>query len=333
MSLGFDRPLFLLAGFILIPLFILVIRYFKPLFALTIPLGPPGGIAFKSPVNLRYLMRILTALELLGAFLLFVVVSGPHLVYTDIVWLNRGADILFVLDVSPSMAALDMNGRSRFDTARSLLLDFADSRGQDAIGVIAVGQDAALILPVTTDRESLRSRMSSLMIGELGDGTALGTGLGLAALHMNRSQAPRRAVVMITDGENNAGSIHPEAAAAALGEMGVTLWVIGVGSGGEVPFSYTDPLTQIHRTGFFDSRYDPAALSVIAERAGGHWIHAPGPEGFIDAFARINQGEVVVRRSGSIRREEPLYIPFILTSIALIWGVRFVKRHILGALL
>ena len=333
MSLGFDRPLFILAAFIFIPLFIFVSRYFKPLFALILPLGPPGGIAFKSPVNLKFLMRILHALELAGVFLLFAAVAGPNLVFTEIVWLNRGADILFVFDVSPSMAGIDMGGRSRFDVARYLLKDFADMRAQDAIGLVAVGQDAALMVPLTTDRESLYSRLDSIQLGEMGDGTALGTGLALAALHINKSQAPRRAVVLITDGENNAGAVHPEAAAAMLGEMGVSLWVIGVGSGGTIPFSYVDPVTQIHRTGHFDSRYDPEALRRIAERAQGHWIHAPRVEAFADAFARLNEGEMIIRRSGSIRREEPLYVYFILAALSLVWGVRFVRRHILGALL
>ena len=333
MSLGFDRPLFILAGLVFIPIFLLLFRSLKPLFALTLPLGPPGGISFKSPVNLKFLMRVLYTLEFTGIFLLFIVVAGPHLVLTEVVWLNRGADILFVIDVSPSMAGVDMGGRSRFDTARTLVLDFADTRAQDAIGLIAVGQDAALLVPLTTDRVNLTQRINTLMIGEMGDGTALGTGLALAALHIDKSQAPRQAVVLITDGENNAGSVHPEAAASLLGEMGVSLWVIGVGSGGEIPFSYVDPITQIHRTGFFDSRYDPEALRSIAEKAQGHWIHAPRAELFADAFAQLNQGEMVIRRSGSIRREEPLHALFIFIALTLVWGVRSIRRHILGALL
>ena len=333
MSLGFDKPQFLLAAFLFVPFLFIVSRYFKHLFTLTLPLGPPGGISFKSPVNLKFLMKVIYGFELAGAFLLFAALAGPNIVYTDMVWLNRGADILFVIDVSPSMAGIDMGGRNRFDAARHLVRDFADMRSQDAIGLIAVGEDAALMVPLTTDRQSLYSRLDSIMIGEMGDGTALGTGLALAALHINKSQAPRRAVILITDGENNAGSIHPEAAAAVLGEMGVSLWVIGVGSGGVIPISYVDPVTQIHRAGYYDSRYDPEALITIAERGQGHWIHAHRAEVFADAFEQINQEEMVIRRSGSIRREEPLYVFFIIAALAFIWGARFVRRHILGALL
>jgi Ca-activated chloride channel family protein len=332
-NIGFDRPLFILAAIICVPLLFLVSRYFKPLFALDIPLEPPGGIAFKSPVNFKFLMKFLHALELTGAFLLFVAVSGPHLVFSEMVWLNRGADIIFALDISPSMAGIDMGGRNRFDVSKSLIKDFAERRRQDDIGLIAFAQDAALTVPLTTDRDALYSRLDTLAIGELGDGTAIGTSLALAAYHINRSQAPRRAVVLITDGENNAGEIHPETAAAMLGEIGVSLWVIGVGSSGRIPFEYVDPFTNMRRSGTFDSRYDPEVLRSLAEKAQGQWIHAPEADAFAAAFSRVDQEEMVIRRSGSIRREEPLYVFFILAALALLWGVRFVRRYILGALL
>jgi Ca-activated chloride channel family protein len=333
MNIGFDRPLFVLAAFISIPLLLFVSRYFKPLFALDIPLEPPGGIAFKSPINLKFLMKFLHSIEMAGIFILFAAAAGPHFVYNEMVWLNRGADIIFVMDISPSMAGIDMGGQTRFEAARSLLVDFADRRRQDAIGFIALGQDAALLVPLTTDREVLYSRLDSLAIGELGDGTALGNGLALAAFHINKSQAPRRAVVLITDGENNAGAIHPESAAAMLGEMGVSLWVVGVGSNGEIPINYVDPITKMRRVGTFESRYNTEDLKRIAERAQGQWIHAPQAEALTAAFSQLDQGEMIIRRSISVRREEPLYVVFVIAAVALLLGVRFVRRYILGALL
>ena len=333
MSVGFDRPVFVLAAFIAIPGLLLAFRYSRPLFALDFPLGPPGGIPFKSPVNLTFLLRLLHGLELTGVFLLFAAAAGPHLVFSETIWLNRGADIFFVIDISPSMAGMDMNGRSRFDAARSLIQDFAGHRQQDAIGFIAVGEDAALIVPLTTDRESLNSRLDSLAIGELGDGTALGTGLALAAFHIGKSQAPRRAVVLITDGENNAGAIHPETAAAMLYGTGVTLWVIGVGSSGEIPIHYVDPHTRMRRTGTFESRYDAESLASIAEKAGGHWIQAAQADAFAAAFSRLGEEEMIIRRSGVARREEPLYGLFAVSALVLFWAVRIVRRRILGALI
>jgi Ca-activated chloride channel family protein len=333
MSAAFDRPYLLTAIFIVIPAVIIISRWVKPLFTLEIPLGPPGGISFRPPVNLDILIRILYALELTGVVFLFVAAAGPHFIYTETVWLNRGADILFVLDTSPSMAGLDMNGRSRFEAACDLVRDFAGRRPQDAVGLVAVGEDAALLVPLTTDRDVFYSRLNSLVVGELGDGTALGMGLATAGLHIGRSEAPRRAVVLITDGENNAGAVHPETAAGILGDMGISLWVIGVGSFGEIPINYLDPVTRVRRVGTFESRFDPAVLKAIAEKADGVWIAAPSVDAFASAFAQLDQGEMIMRRSGVVRRKEPFHWFFIIAALVLLCGVRFVRRYILGALI
>jgi Ca-activated chloride channel family protein len=333
MSIGFERPFFVFLGALLIILVILFSRFSKDAVVLRFPLGPPGGIPFKPPFNVEFLIRAGHFLELTGLFLLFIALGGPVFISSETVWLNRGADILFVVDISPSMAGIDMNGRSRFDLARTLVRDFAEGRASDAIGLVAVGTDAGLLVPPTVDRGALFSRLETLRIAELGDGTALGMGLAIAALHTGNSAAPRRAVVLITDGENNAGAIHPQTAAAALRAAGVSLWVIGVGSSGEVPIDYVDPLTRIHRTGTFDSRFDPEALKAIARSGGGFYIAAPSAETFSGAFFRVNEEEMIPRRSGIMNRTRGFQGSFIIAALLLLGAVRFLRRYILGAFL
>lgn len=333
MSAAFDRPWLIVLILMGIPVFFLLSRRLKPLFTLILPLGPPGGISFKAPVKSKVLMRFLQGLELLGIVFLFIAAAGPHFSYTETLWHNRGVDILFVMDVSPSMAGLDMDGRSRFDVSRELVEDFALRRPSDALGLVAVGQEAALLVPLTTDRDSFFNRLKSLELGELGDGTALGMGLGIACLHIGRSNAPRRAVVLITDGENNAGAIHPETIAALLGDMGVSLYVIGVGSSGEVPINYFDSVSRLRRTGTFESRYDPEVLKNIAAKGKGAWISAPTAEAFSIAFAQLDQAEMTVRPSGIIRRKEPFHVFFIIFGFALVFLARLIRIYILGAFL
>ena len=333
MSIGFERPLLLLAGAVIVFLCFVIARFLKNAFVLSIPLGPPGGSPFKPPFNVEFLVKTVRVLDLAGALSLFIAAAGPVFISTEVVWLNRGADILFVVDISPSMAGIDMNGSSRFDAARRLVRDFAEKRPSDAIGLVAAGNEASLMVPPTVDRNALYSRLETLKIGELGDGTALGLGLGIAALHMRNSAAPRRAVALITDGENNAGAIHPETAAAALRETGASLWVVGVGGGGEVPIDYVDPVTGIRRTGVFDSRFNAGSLRSIARSGGGRYIGAPSADAFAQAFSLIDQEELIIRRSGSINRTRSFQIPLAAAALALICAARFIRRHILGAFL
>jgi Ca-activated chloride channel family protein len=333
MNIGFERPLLILAGAAIILILCILSRFLKDALTLELPLGPPGGVPFRPAPNLSALVKFLRIPEWCGVFLLCAAAAGPALVSTELVWLNRGADVLFVVDTSPSMAGMDMDGRSRFDAARDLVRDFAEGRPADAIGLAALGDEASLLLPLTVDRPLLYSRLDTLRIGELGDGTALGLGLAIAALHIRGSTAPRRAVVLITDGENNAGAVHPETAAGALRAAGASLWVIGVGSTGEVPIDYVDPVLKVRRTGSFDSRFDPESLRSLARTGGGTFIAAPSGKAFSGAFTRLQDAEMTIQRSGTVNRTRDIQKPVILAALILILIPRFIKRWILGAFL
>ncbi|MDR3144856.1 MAG: VWA domain-containing protein [Treponema sp.] len=333
MTPGFERPLFLILGCVSIPLILLLSRYYKNVLTLDIPLGPPGGTAFRAPGSTVFLLRILFGLELCGVFLLFAAAAGPRLSSTRMVWLNRGADILFVIDISPSMAGLDMDGQSRFDAARRLVTDFVERQPACAPGLAAVGSEASLLLPPTVDREIFFDRLNALRIGELGDGTALGLGLAIGALHIRRSTAPRRAVVLITDGENNTGAVHPETAAAALRTLGASLWIIGLGSGGEVPIDYVDPRTGKRRTGVFDSRFDSVSLEAVAREGGGTYIAAPSLGSLSEAFHRMAGGEISVGHPAPLTRTRNVHGPLIIAALCLLSAARLVRRYVLGAFL
>ena len=166
----------------------------------------------------------------------------------------------------------------------------------------------------------------------MGDGTALGLGLGLAALHLRASSAPRRVAVLITDGENNAGAVHPQTAAEALAENGVSLWVIGAGSSGAVPIDYVDPATNMRRTGTLESRFNPETLRTIARRGGGSFVSAPSLAAFQAAFGRLDEAELTVRRSGTVHTARSLLVPVLTAALACILLARLARRYWLGAL-
>ena len=332
MSFDFDNPLIIAAAVILIPLAAFILRRLKDPFVAAVPLGAPGGIPFKSS-QMGSFVKLLKFLELSGVFLLFLSAAGPSIKTAETVWLNRGADIIFILDVSPSMAALDMDGKNRFNAAKAMLIDFASQRPSDNIGLVAVGENAALLLPPTSDRNALTLRLEQLKIGEFGEGTALGTGLAVAAYHLDKSVAKNKAAVIITDGENNAGSVHPETAAAVLRDMDVSFWVIAVGSAGEVPIDYTDPVTKIRRAGIFDSRYDAESLRRLSASEGGSFITALSTNSLAEAFSRLDNSQVTVLRSRIVHHRKSLSFQFLLFSILIVAGVKFIRRCALRAVI
>lgn len=332
-NFAFERPFFALLA-LLAPFAILIGgRFFRGAFSLSLSLGPPGGAVFKPPFSAGFWGKVCKTVQIAGVSVLLMAASGPIAVTPALVWLDRGADILFVIDCSPSMAGLDIGGKRRFDAAVALVRSFSTARPADAIGLAAVGNDAALLIPPTTDRGALNAKLDTMLIGELGDGTALGTGLSVAALHLIRSNAPRRACVLITDGENNSGAIHPETAAEAMAENEISLYIIACGTLGEVPIDYVDPITKVRRTGSFDSRYNPDSLAKIAVAGNGFFFPAPSAEALNAAFDSINEAEMTISRSGVREKKTPLHNPVIFAGVLLAAGGFLLKKLILGAFL
>lgn len=331
--LSFEQPLYFAFGLIAFLLFLAVRRFRRGVLSVSISLGPPGGEAFAPPVGADLSVRLIRFAEIAGSFCFIFALAGPVSISTEAVFLDRGADVVFIVDASPSMSALDMDGKSRFSVAKRLVSDFSYSRGADAVGLVAVGRDAALLVPPTVDHALFRERLDSLAIAELGDGTALGLGLSIAALHLRSSPAARKAAILLTDGENNAGDIHPSTAAAALRSIGVSLWVLGIGSAGEVPVDYVDPATGRRRTGLMDSRYDQESLRAIAAAGGGSFIPASTPAAFASAFSRFAESESLPVASRSRTKVESLHAPLIWIGILLIALARWARRSLLGALL
>ncbi|MCL2765832.1 MAG: VWA domain-containing protein [Treponema sp.] len=332
MSFSFDNPFFAVSALIIIPLCAIILSRLRNPFVAAIPLGAPGGVHFKAS-QVNGIVRLLKFMEITGVLLLFLSAAGPSVNISEMVFLNRGADIVFILDVSPSMAALDMDGKNRFTAGRNLIGEFANRRLSDSIGLVAVGEEAALLLPPTADRRALMQRLEQLRIGELGDGTALGMGIAVAAYHLDKSNAKRKIAAIITDGENNAGAIHPETAADMLREMGISFWVIAIGSPGEVPIDYIDPFTNIRQTGIFDSRYDTESLRQLSAAGGGTFIYAQNADAFAAAFSQLDDSEITIQRTRIINKRQPVSFQFLLSALLMLAAVRFIRRHILEAIL
>jgi Ca-activated chloride channel family protein len=334
MNFTFERPLLAVLA-ILSPFVLTAMRHWtQAAFSLHLSLGPPGGKSFSPSLSWHIFIRIMRIMEIGAVSLLLFAAAGPLVITRDLVWLDRGGDIIFVVDCSPSMAALDMDGENRFDTAKNLARNFVVNRPADAAGLIAVGNEAALLIPPTIDHTVFLDRLFALQVGELGDGTALGMGIALAALHLEHSQAPQKAVILITDGENNAGSVHPAAAAEQLLAEGISFYVIGVGSKGDnILIDYIDPVSKVRRTGKFESRFNGDALENLAKIGGGQYLAAPSADAFAAAFKTVNKREATVSRGSFREQANGIHREIIIFALLIILFSRFLRKYIFGSFL
>jgi Ca-activated chloride channel family protein len=258
--------------------------------------------------------------------LLLVSVAGPQIVRREQVYITRGIDVVIALDQSPTMAARDFQPDNRFNAAKSVVRRFVEGRENDPIGLVGFGREASLRVPPTLDYRHLLAVLESMEVWELGDGTAIGMGLAVAALHLSGSSAPRKVIILLTDGVNNAGEILPETAAEAANAMGIQVYVVGIGSGDTVEFEAVNPETGERQRGTFPDGFDEQLLRSVATAGGGSYFYAGSSGALSSVFQAIDTVERVEQRSLLRVHKEHRYRGFAALGLALVLLDFLVRR-------
>ncbi len=161
---------------------------------------------------------------------------------------EKGIDIVLVLDLSGSMRALmeadsapsrpqagGATRLTRLETAKEVILDFVARRKNDRIGVVVFGRSAYILSPPTLDKSLLAGLVSKMDLGLIdGNGTAIGDAVGTAVARLRRSSARSKAIILLTDGDSNAGSIAPDYAAHLAQTQAVRVYTVQIGNGVDV---------------------------------------------------------------------------------------------------
>lgn len=313
----FDNPMaFLLLA--LVPLYYVLraLGFFRRVsFSLT--LSDWGGKSFEWRKAFRTIVSIASeAFIVLGFVCVVVALSEPVVSHRERVFTSRGADIMFVLDVSPSMAARDIGDLTRLDASKEAIGKLVLENDGAAFGIVALASEAAVAIPPTTDRNLFLQTLASLSVGMLGDGSALGTGISTAVYHLVSSRAPVKCIVLITDGENNAGSVHPDTAVELAANNNIILNVLAIGSRGTVRLEYTDAQTGKIYSGFLESNYDVSSLRRLAEKANGRGFEIQTLSSLSAILNEISNRVSVTQHFYWRTTSEPYY--FVVLGIAII---------------
>ncbi|MBO4319028.1 MAG: VWA domain-containing protein [Treponema sp.] len=304
---------------ILIPVFFFLryLRLFRPItFPLT--LGDWHGHYFKWNSPGRTVLGVAAVLSAVAGFTCLVIsYANPVVHHQDRVYSSRGADILFVLDTSPSMGARDMAGMSRLQAAVQAIKTLEAENTGDCVGLVEMAKTAAVSVPPTMDRDVFFKKLDSIVIGEMGDGTAIGNGLSCAVFHLVQSRSPRKAIVLITDGENNSGVVQPYTAARLAKEKNISVYVLGIGTKGTVQLEYVDPFTGKMYQGFLNSEYDSKALSQIAAEADGKFYEVSSIGELAQALDAVGRNESLVQSYHIKNTDRKYYHVFVFLAAAL----------------
>ncbi|MCG8453335.1 MAG: VWA domain-containing protein [Spirochaetales bacterium] len=290
-----------------------------------------NGEGFVPPKSATRVIALLAEICFWSGFIILIAaMAGPRVVQREEVLLSRGIDMVVVLDQSPSMAARDFPPVSRFDSAREMIRRFVQGRSGDSIGLVTFGSEAVLRCPPTADYDWLIQRLEELELRELGDDTAIGMGLAVATLHLSESTARERLILLLTDGDGNAGEIRPDMAAQLAANNGIKIYAIGIGSQGEVPIEFSDPETGTVTRGTIYTDFDEDVLRKLADTTGGSYWRASSPGALETVFQAVDSLETVERRVSLRATSRPLHRPYILVGALLIIFSYVLRKIFLG---
>lgn len=299
---------------------------------------PSLGIVSEAGFSMR--QRLLPLVPLLRATalaLLVVALARPQFGTERVRDISRGIAIEMVVDRSSSMGEeMRYRGRavSRLDVVKSVFQDFVDGGGDlpgrptDLIGMITFAQFPDTICPLTLSHDALIALISNvnLVSQRSEDGTAIGDAVALAAARLFKAEEAlakktgepttyeikSKIVILLTDGENNAGQRSVEQAAELAKNWGVKVYAIGVGDSRRISTAFGS-YTQPNIPGVDDQH-----LRNLAESTGGIYRVASDSQSLIEIYQEIDRLEKSEIQSLRYLDYRELFPSFALAGLLLL---------------
>ena len=279
--------------------------------------GQPPAFVYSSVQLLRAVTNItraksggfLTVLRWLVLALFIIALAQPRFTKFDTSKATAsGVDIVVAFDMSFSMAAPDFEIRGqrvdRFTMAREVLRQFIEKRPNDRIGLVVFGSDAYVASTLTIDHDFLLQNLNRLYLRAIpGQQTAIGSALSTSVNRLRDLKAKSKIVILMTDGQNNAGKVSPLTAAEAAKALEVKVYTIGVGRRGD---------------GRRPDEIDEATLTKIAEGTHGKYYRADNSERFKEIYTEIDKLEKTETEVKKLAHHTELFGWFVSLGLAIL---------------
>ncbi len=298
------------------------------------------------PVTLaQRLRRWLPYVYALGLCLMIAGLARPQAGRAESRIAGQGIAIEVVLDVSGSMEAVDfqIQGRNvnRLEAVKHVVSEFVlgstesglPGRPDDLVGLVAFGGFADSKCPLTLDHGAFADIAQALTIprpirnseGEVINAdalkeelaTAIGDGLAVAVDRLRGAKAKSKVIILLTDGDSNAGVVDPNEAARIAAESGIRIYTIGIGRNGTVPVPQDDGFgNQVLVPAEF--RVDEDLLREIARTGNGQYFHASDSQGLAEVYSEIDKLEKTAVEETKYSEYQELFPWLVAPGLALI---------------
>ena len=330
---GFESPWMFLLLAPLVALMVWRRRDFVRLrFSYTAPASRLPGTWRSRLARVPLLLRALALVALVAAL------ARPQLSSERVRDISRGVAIGMVVDRSSSMGERMRFGSgtaTRLDVVKSVFREFIDpstgdmeGRPNDLIGMTTFAQYADSVCPLTLSHDTLLELLKTVRLVEdrREDGTAIGDAVALAAARLRQAEDAIREqgsgqpsyeikskiVILLTDGENNAGDRSVRDAAELCRQWGIKVYAIGVGAERGVQTRF-GRLTAPLRQGF-----DDRALREIADVTGGKYWLATDADTLRSVHEEINGLEASEFEAVRYFDYEEAFAPWALAALFLL---------------
>jgi Ca-activated chloride channel family protein len=238
--------------------------------------------------------KILLLLRWVVLACFIIALARPQRVESETTVKASGIDIVVALDLSGSMESEDFKWKgqsvNRLFIAKDTLKKFIERRSGDRIGLVAFAGRAYIAAPMTLDHDFLLQNLERLNLHTIEDGTAIGSALSAAINRLRDLVSKSKIVILMTDGQNNAGKIPPLTAAEAAQALGVKVYTIGVGTHGTAPWPHLNAFGQkVYVQVPVD--IDEETLKAIAKKTGGEYYRADSTDTLRRIYDKIDQLE------------------------------------------
>ena len=261
-------------------------------------------------------LPVLSFVRFLVLVLMIFALARPQLSQSREKVTSEGIDILLILDISESMLAEDFEPTNRLQAAKAVIHEFLSHRKNDRIGLVVFAGESVTLCPLTFDYHALTNLLRDVKTGLIKDGTAIGDALANATNRLRDSETKSKIAILLTDGENNAGAIHPITAAHVAKTFGIKVYTIGVGKAGGAPIPYYDPV--------FGKQYqqilsyvDEETPKRIAEITAGRYFRATDRQKLSQIYDEINRLETTKIEVTAYMRYKELAIYLLFPAIVL----------------
>jgi len=310
----------LLALLLLLPLFL---RWGRAPLTQTVRFPNLPALRVAGTGRRSHLRWIGPALRAVAFVLLVVALARPQLGKDPTPVQAEGIDIMLAVDVSGSMLAEDfqIDGErvNRLDAVRVAVRDFLEEREGDRVGLVLFAARPYMQAPLTLDHGWLMQNLYRARVGMIEDGTAVGSALASAVGHLEVSDSKSKIVILLTDGQNNAGLVTPLTAADAAKTLGYRIYTIGAGTRGLAPYPTTDLFgNRVYRPVPVD--IDEKTLQQIAEETGGKYYRATDTRSLKEIYGEIDRLEKSSFEGLQYIDYQELYLWLLVPALLALFG-------------